>query len=208
MVVLHYTAMASFEEARARLCDPQAEVSAHWLIGADGTLCQLVPEERRAWHAGAGAWGAVRDVNSHSIGIELDNRGDHPFPEPQMRVLEELLAEVVVRWEIPAERVIGHSDMAPGRKADPGPRFDWRRLARRGLAIGTSPDEGIPLDPQRFSGFMQCIGYDGQASDNAVLSSFRMRHRPWGEGPLQAEDMALAAALARRFPVDRGDVAS
>lgn len=101
LVVIHYTAMASCAESRARLCDPLAEVSAHWLIDLDGRTEQLVDEARRAWHAGAGAWGGVTDVNSHSIGIELQNAGNHPFPAPQIAALETLLAAILTRWSIP-----------------------------------------------------------------------------------------------------------
>lgn len=134
-IVLHYTAMGSAGEALERLCDPQAEVSAHYLIGSDGMLWQMVDEPCRAWHAGAGQWQGLDDVNSRSIGIELDNRGNHPFAEPQMAVLEAMLPQIMGRWSIPAEGVIGHSDSAPGRKFDPGPRFDWARLVRQGLAV-------------------------------------------------------------------------
>lgn len=132
--MIHYTAMDSAEAALARLCDPETEVSAHYLIGADGRVWQMVDEERRAWHAGAGEWQGRGDVNSRSIGIELDNRGTHPFAEPQIAVLERLLAGIMARWDIGPDGVIGHSDSAPGRKSDPGPRFDWARLERQGLA--------------------------------------------------------------------------
>ena len=143
LVVLHYTAMAIAQAALDRLCDPEAEVSAHYLIAADGTLCSLVAEEKRAWHAGAGAWGGIADVNSRSIGIELDNDGASPFPAPLMTTLEALLAGILDRWRIGPAGVIAHSDMAPGRKSDPGPRFDWQRLARGGLAVWPAP-EGDP----------------------------------------------------------------
>ena len=136
LIVIHYTAMATAAAARDRLCDPAAEVSAHWLIDEAGEATALVPEDRRAWHAGAGAWGGASDVNSRSIGIELANPGDRPFPEPQMAALESLLAAIRTRWGIPPARVIAHSDMAPGRKTDPGPFFDWARL--RGLLPGES----------------------------------------------------------------------
>lgn len=134
LVVIHYTAMDSAQAALDRLCDPAFEVSAHYLIGADATIWQMVDEAERAWHAGAGAWLGCEDVNSRSIGIELDNRGNHPFSEPQMAVLEPLLSGIMDRWSIPASGIIGHSDSAPGRKIDPGPRFDWARLVRQGLA--------------------------------------------------------------------------
>jgi len=138
LIVVHYTAMANAPAALERLCDPQTEVSAHYLIGGDGTLWQMVEESQRAWHAGAGEWQGQSDINSRSIGVELDNRGDHPFGEPQMRALEDLLPGIMARWGITAAGVIGHSDMAPGRKFDPGPRFDWARLARQGLAVTQS----------------------------------------------------------------------
>ena len=109
-------------------------VSAHYLIGRDGRLWQLVEEDMRAWHAGAGDWRGQGDVNSRSIGIELDNTGLHPFAEPLMARLEALLSDILARWEIPPDGVIGHQDFDPDRKTDPGPRFDWRRLARSGLA--------------------------------------------------------------------------
>jgi len=135
MIVLHYTAMATPEAALARLCDARAEVSAHYLICERGRVWRLVEEEMRAWHAGAGQRGAVRDVNSRSIGIELANTGAHPFPAPQVAALERLMADIMQRWRIAPARVIGHSDMAPARKSDPGPRFDWRGLARAGLSV-------------------------------------------------------------------------
>ncbi len=196
IVVLHYTAMATCAEARARLCDPAAEVSAHWLISETGAAEALVPETARAWHAGAGAWAGISDVNSHSIGIELANRGDHPFPDPQMRGLEALLAGVLSRWAIPPQRVIAHSDMAPLRKRDPGPRFDWRRLARQGLAVwpGTAP-----APAPDFVAAARAFGYPA-VDDAALLAAFRLRFRPWAQGPADATDAALAADLAARYP--------
>lgn len=198
LVVIHYTAMPSCGEARARLCDPAAEVSAHYLISEAGAVEALVPETARAWHAGAGGWGGVSDVNSRSIGIELANPGDAPFPAPQMAALELLLAGVMARWAIPPERVIGHSDMAPGRKRDPGPRFDWRRLARAGLSVWPGPggDPGAPLGPS-----LRRFGYP-EAAPDTLLAAFRLRFRPWAEGPEAAGDRAAADDLARRYPVD------
>lgn len=134
LIVVHYTATQTAAAACAILRDPAEEVSAHYLIDYDGTVMSLVAEEHRAWHAGAGAWGAITDVNSHSIGIELQNTGFEPFGEPQMVALEGLLAAIMRRWDIAPAGVIGHQDCAPGRKIDPGPRFDWARLNRLGLA--------------------------------------------------------------------------
>ncbi len=139
MVVIHYTGMETAEAALERLCDPAAEVSAHHLVAPDGRSWRMVSEARRAWHAGVARWGEVEDVNSRSIGIELAHPGHHlgwpPYPEAQMAALERLLWAIRLRWAVPPERVVGHSDVAPGRKIDPGEKFDWRRLARRGLAI-------------------------------------------------------------------------
>lgn len=135
LIVLHYTAMHSAQDALAVLCNPDTEVSAHYLIDRQGCVFQMVQEADRAWHAGAGAWGEIRDVNSHSIGIELCNDGFSPFAAPLMDALEVLLREIMARWTIPPVGVIGHSDCAPGRKIDPGARFDWRRLERAGLAL-------------------------------------------------------------------------
>ena len=120
LVVLHFTEMTSADAALARLCDPAAEVSAHYLIGRDGRVWQMVDEQQRAWHAGAGDWQGRGDVNSRSIGIELDNDGHSPFAAPLMDALETLLAGVLARWAIPPGGVIAHSDMAPARKVDPG----------------------------------------------------------------------------------------
>lgn len=200
LIVLHYTAMATCAEAVDRLCDPAAEVSAHYLISGTGEVIDLVPEELRAWHAGAGGWGLATDVNSRSIGIELANTGGHPFAERQMAALEGLLADVMHRWQIRPERVVAHSDVAPGRKSDPGPRFDWQRLARAGLSVW--PEAGA--EPGDFQADARAFGYP-PAAPEMILRAFRLRFRPWAQGPQDAEDAALIADLARRFPVDATD---
>jgi N-acetylmuramoyl-L-alanine amidase len=198
LIVLHYTGMATCAEARARLCDPVAEVSSHWLVGEDGAVEQLVDEAARAWHAGAGEWGGAGDVNSRSIGIELSNPGDRPFPELQMAALERLLAGVMDRHGIAPQGVIAHSDMAPTRKRDPGARFDWRRLALSGLSVWPAPggDHGAALFPS-----LRRFGYP-DAPREALLAAFRLRFRPWAAGPEDGMDRALADDLARRFSVD------
>lgn len=188
LVVLHYTGMADAAQARARLCDPLAEVSAHWLIHESGLTEALVAEDRRAWHAGAGSWQGQADVNSRSIGIELANPGDRPFPEPQMAALEVLLRAVMARWQIPAAGVIAHSDMAPDRKIDPGPRFDWRRLALQGMAVWPQPGADLPLEDS-----LTRIGYP---PGPGRLAAFRLRFRPWARGPEDETDRRLAAGLA------------
>ncbi|MEM9147359.1 MAG: N-acetylmuramoyl-L-alanine amidase [Pseudomonadota bacterium] len=214
MVVVHYTAMATPEAALARLCDPAAEVSAHYLIAEDGRVWRLVDETRRAWHAGRSAWGGIRDVNSHSIGIELANPGigaaSHPFPEPQMRALEALLGEALVRWAIRRERVVGHACVAPGRKIDPGNRFDWRRLALQGLAVWT---DGPPVcagsaSPERFRSAARRFGYALAASGGwdaaaaAVWEAFALRFRPREAGQASTSaGVSHLEDLAARWPV-------
>lgn len=198
LVVIHYTGMATCADARALLCDPQAEVSSHYLISEAGQVEALVAEADRAWHAGVGAWGAITDVNSHSIGIELANPGDAPFPEPQMAALEHLLADILARWSIGPGGVIAHSDMAPGRKRDPGPRFDWQRLARMGLSVWPEAGGGRDAD---FAASARAFGYPDLAPAE-LLQAFRQRFRPWALGPEDAVDRALAADLARRYRAD------
>jgi len=185
LIVIHYTAMNSAQAALERLCDPVAEVSAHYLIGADGTLWQMVGEQDRAWHAGAGEWAGRADVNSRSIGIELDNRGDHPFGAAQMDVLETLLARIMADWHISPAEVIGHSDMAPGRKQDPGARFDWARLARAGLARPAGLGAPTALT---FRELARRAGFTADVDDATLLEAVRLRFRPWARGPLCAQD--------------------
>jgi N-acetylmuramoyl-L-alanine amidase len=193
---MHYTAMSDAAAAERALCDPAREVSAHWLIARDGTVTPLVDEENRAWHAGEGTWRGRGDVNSRSIGIELDNDGASPFAAPLMDALEALLSDVQERWSIPPEGVIAHSDMAPARKRDPGPRFDWRRLARAGLAVWPERVAGLRADAARFRADACAFGYP-EVEDALLLSAFRLRFRPHAQGPLDAEDCALAAGLRR-----------
>lgn len=192
LIVLHFTAMPTAAAALERLCDPASEVSAHYLIGREGTLWQMVREPLRAWHAGAGEWAGQGDVNSRSIGIELDNGGTHPFGEPLMQTLESLLGDIMSRRDISADGVIGHSDMAPGRKCDPGPRFDWARLARQGLARGAG-GQGAPPDMALFRERAMRAGFTAPADDALLLETVRLRFRPWAQGPLSRHDMACLA---------------
>ena len=196
LIVIHYTAMEGARAALDRLCDPASEVSAHYLIGADGRVWQMVREEMLAWHAGAGEWHGQDDINSRSIGIELDNRGDHPFSEPLMATLEALLGGIMQRWDIGPEGVIGHSDMAPGRKSDPGPRFDWARLARCGLALCPRPGPETPPDPAGFRALARRAGFTAPCTDTALLAAVRLRLRPWGRGALGPADMAAVQGAA------------
>ncbi|MBU2937496.1 MULTISPECIES: N-acetylmuramoyl-L-alanine amidase [Pacificibacter] len=203
MIVIHYTAMATGDAAVSRLCDPEFEVSAHYLIDIDGRIVRMVDETNRAWHAGAGQWGDVTDINSRSIGIELANCGLVPFAAAQMDALEALLHDITARHSITPERIIGHSDMAPKRKIDPGPRFDWRRLAVQGLSIWPETSAPRKVDNEAFFADLAVFGYSCETSAEARLSAFRDRFRPRHSGPLDGTDMALARDLAMRFPVDR-----
>lgn len=199
MVVIHYTAMQSAAAALRALCDPAREVSAHYLIAEDGEVLSLVPEAMRAWHAGVGRWGAVTDVNSHSIGVELANDGFSPFAAAQIDALTDLLKGIRARWNIRPERVIGHADMAPGRKIDPGRRFDWLRLARQGLGVWPVANHA-PTD--QFVPMMRAFGYTAEADADLLLDVFRMRFRPQANGPRDETDSGMIADLAGRFPVD------
>jgi N-acetylmuramoyl-L-alanine amidase len=203
LVVIHYTAMTSVRAAADTLCNPETEVSAHYLIAEDGEVLSLVPEAMRAWHAGAGQWGQVTDVNSRSIGIELANNGASPFAARQMDALTDLLKGIKARWAIRPERVIGHSDMAPGRKIDPGARFDWRRLALEGVSVWpTATQPAQDVDTATFRAAMAAFGYTATDDPDLLLATFRLRFRPRCVGPLDAADMAMIADLAHRFPVD------
>lgn len=198
LIVLHYTAMATAQDALERLCDPEYEVSAHYLIHRSGQLYQMVDEDQRAWHAGAGEWRGKEDVNSRSIGIEIDNTGRAPFSEPQLNTLETLLPEIMQRWSIAPDGIIGHSDMAPERKADPGPRFPWERLARQGLAIWPNAASRA-VDEAEFLRLAADFGYGADLPIKTVLTALRHRFRPWATGPLDARDMGIIADLAGRY---------
>jgi N-acetylmuramoyl-L-alanine amidase len=183
MVVLHYTGMRTAGEALARLCDPSSQVSAHYLIDEDGTVTCMVPEEKRAWHAGKSYWRGESDINSASIGIELVNPGHEfgyrPFPEPQMDALLPLLADMMDRHDIPRANVVGHSDVAPARKVDPGEYFDWARLGELGLALEI-PKAKMNLfydNPGAFYLGLERFGYD-IIDGRAAVAAFQRRWRP------------------------------
>ena len=198
-VVIHYTAMNIADEAIERLCDPVHEVSAHYVISESGSVSQLVADEMRAWHAGQSYWQGCSDMNSASIGIELCNLGDHPFPAPQINSLVTLLSTICTRHDIPRMHVIGHSDIALGRKADPGVRFDWRALAQMGFGhwADAAPVSGV--DETLFNAALTRIGYDPDQCLNTRLAAFRLHFRPTVAGRLDATDCGLAMALADKF---------
>jgi N-acetylmuramoyl-L-alanine amidase len=154
-IILHYTGMENADAALDLLCDPIHEVSSHYLINPDGQVYQLVPEARRAWHAGRGSWAGETDMNARSIGIEIANGGHKygapPFEEVQIETVIALCTDIAARHDIPATRVLGHSDIAVGRKIDPGEMFPWDRLAAAGVGHWVPPaplgTEGHSLQP-------------------------------------------------------------
>ena len=202
MLVLHYTGMQSGAAAIERLCDPAAKVSSHYVVEEDGTVWRLVPDNRRAWHAGVSCWEGGRELNFVSLGIEIVNPGHEwgyrPFPETQMAAVEALCRELVARHRIPAHRVVGHSDIAPERKADPGELFDWPRLARAGIGIWPEPAEdharqrgrGVGVVARAAAlGSLARIGYEVvPGNEQPALAAFQRRFRPerW-DGRLDAE---------------------
>jgi N-acetylmuramoyl-L-alanine amidase len=204
MLVLHYTGMPSAAAALERLCDPAAKVSAHYLVDEEGTVVPLVPEDARAWHAGVSWWQGRGALNDVSLGIELVNPGHEwgyrPFPEPQMAAAVELCGALVERWHIPAGRVVGHSDIAPDRKEDPGELLDWPRLARAGIGRWPPTAQPRPADVGAATAALARIGYPGLAQGvpfAVALRAFQRRYRPnVCDGVLDDETMGLVAAVA------------
>jgi N-acetylmuramoyl-L-alanine amidase len=200
MLVLHYTGMPSAAAALDRLCDPHARVSAHYLVDEDGAVWRLVCESRRAFHAGVSCWAGECDLNYVSIGVEIVNPGHEwgyrLFPEPQMAAVEELCRDILSRHPIPAHRVVGHSDIAPDRKIDPGELFDWPGLAHAGIGIWPGPRSAgsrRPFDRDRALADLAAIGYC-LAAEGAAIAAFQRRFRP---GLIDGIiDCATAARLA------------
>ncbi len=199
-VILHQTTNDSAAKALATLTDPQRNVSAHYLIGRDGTVMQLVDEAARAWHAGESWWGGSTDLNSASIGIELDNTGDEPFAEPQIAALLALLDDLRTRYRIPAANVLAHGDVAPARKVDPSRLFPWRRLAAQGFGLWCeTPPPSAPAGFDALLG-LRALGYD-VAAPAAARAAFR-RHflAQDADGELAPAEQAMLHCLldARR----------
>ena len=196
ILVLHYTGMPTGEAALARLRDPEAKVSAHYMVEEDGRIFRLVPEERRAWHAGVSFWKGERNINGISIGVEIVNPGHEfgyrPFPDAQMAAVTELVADIRTRWQIDDGRIVGHSDIAPDRKDDPGELFPWKRLAQagHGLWVEAPPAPGEPLaegaegvDVFALQAGFTRLGYDlppsgkFDAATKAVVTAFQRHWR-------------------------------
>ncbi len=200
MLVLHYTGCPSAESALLWMCSPDSQVSAHYLVDEDGEIIQLVDEAARAWHAGAAFWAGETDVNSRSVGIEIQNPGHlecplPPYPDAQLEAVIALCRDIMARHGISPLRVVGHSDVAPARKADPGEHFPWRQLAEEGLAFMVEPAplciSGAQLGPgdagevvARFQAGLGRIGYDIEETGvfdemtATVVRAFQRRFRP------------------------------
>jgi N-acetylmuramoyl-L-alanine amidase len=195
-LVLHYTGMASAAPALARLCDPAARVSSHYLIDEDGTVYGLIDEARRAWHAGISYWRGVTALNDSSIGIEIVNPGhEHgyrAFPEAQMMAVASLSSAILGRHPIPARNVVAHSDIAPDRKQDPGELFPWAWLAAQGAGAWTET-MGEPGDLQAD---LAAIGYDISLPPDLVITAFQRRFLPARlNGEADAPTASRAAAI-------------
>ncbi len=188
ILLLHYTGMKSAEAALTRLCDPAAKVSAHYCIDEDGTVTRLVDEARRAWHAGVSSWAGDSDINARSIGIEMVNPGHEigysPFPAPQIAALGALARGILARHPIPPQRVLGHSDVAPTRKQDPGELFGWAALAAAGIGLWPAP-AAVPPRPPSVADFQAALA--------------RYGYRVPRHGRLDEETRAVAAAFQRHF---------
>ncbi len=215
-LILHYTGMPTAQSALAQLCDPAAEVSAHYLVHEDGRIVQLVAERDRAWHAGKALWKGESDLNSASIGIELVNPGHDggapPFPEAQIEATIALARDISARWTIPSERVLAHSDVAPERKRDPGEAFPWDQLHQAGVGrwVEPRPISGGPLMRAEEEGphvralqaLFALYGYGIAISGvydrgtRAVVTAFQRHFRPERvDGEADASTLATLKAL-------------
>ncbi len=196
-LVLHYTGMQSADAAKARLCDPAAKVSAHYLVEENGSVLCLVPEQSRAWHAGVSYWRGVCGLNDRSIGIELVNPGHElgytSFSNRQIESLIRLCAGILARHPIPRRNIVGHSDIAPDRKRDPGEKFPWAILAKAGIGLWTdrkTESHDIVAD-------LAAIGYDLSLNYFAVIAAFQRRFRPDRINGVPDEETQTRAAAVR-----------
>lgn len=221
MLILHYTAMESAEKAISWLCDPRSEVSCHYLVDEQGMVTQMVPESRRAWHAGASRWKGHEDLNSRSIGIEIANAGDleegtQEYPNVQIEAVIALAKDICERHNIAPELVLGHSDVAPSRKKDPGRHFPWARLAAAGVGHYIEPmdidassffqegDEGQPIEA--LQSLLGLYGYDVMVSGvfdektRHAVEAFQRHFRPAKvDGIADAQTIATLHGLLKQL---------
>ncbi len=199
MVVLHYTGMRSAQEALGRMCDSEAKVSSHYCVDEDGTVYRLVPEERRAWHAGVSFWKGTTDINGCSVGIEIVNPGHEfgyrNFPAVQIDAVIGLLDGILERWDIPDHRILGHSDVAPARKEDPGEKFPWQTLAEHGHGLWVQPD----LPPPGVMGPPLGVGDGGPGVFALQAALGKLGYNILPGGPFDAETAAIVRAFQRHW---------
>ncbi|MFT4074105.1 MAG: N-acetylmuramoyl-L-alanine amidase [Asticcacaulis sp.] len=199
MVVLHYTGMQSGEAALARMCDPDAKVSAHYMVETDGRIFRLVPEERRAWHAGVSFWKGETDINGCAIGIEIVNPGHEfgyrDFPPVQIDAVIGLLDGIRERWDIPDSRILGHSDVAPARKEDPGERFPWAELAAHGHGLWVTPE----LPPEGVMGPPLGGGDIGLGVFSLQSALGKLGYNILAGGPYDDETATIVTAFQRHW---------
>lgn len=211
-LILHYTAMSTAESAIELLCDPKSQVSAHYVVDEQGGIYRLVAEDKRAWHAGVSYWGGETDINSSSIGIEIANSGEAPYPQAQMDAVIALSRSIVNRYNIPARHVIGHSDIAPARKQDPGALFNWAGLAESGLGVWPTPLQQDYASSQSWSDSQLKhalieFGYSPQPNLPVLVTAFQRHFQPEvfasqeTVGVADAETKARLACLIRRRAV-------
>lgn len=206
MLVLHYTGMETAAAALARLTDPHARVSAHYLIDEDGSIVRLVDEQYRAWHAGVSFWRGATHINARSVGIELVNPGHEfgyrTFPRPQVDALVSLAGGILSRWPIPPRNVVGHADVAPQRKMDPGELFDWPLLARAGIGVWPEEADACVLEEDAVRAMLAEIGYE-TANLFATLKAFQRHFRPERvNGRIDWQTARLARGLCTLLAAD------
>ena len=200
-IILHYTAMST-ENSLQRLCDPVHEVSCHYLIDPSGNCYQLVDDSKRAWHAGKSYWRGYVDLNSRSFGIELVNSGNENYPEAQMKSLIRLLKYLIGSFKLNPKNVLGHSEIAPSRKLDPGKWFNWKKLSANG--VGLFPEVSVPIecDKQIFLAQAERAGFNPNTKFDHILKTFRNRCRQNFTGEFDGYDCALMQKFADAFDID------
>ena len=176
-VILHHTGDDTVDQALRTLADPLRSVSAHYLVGRDGRIIQLVDERARAWHSGESKWGADTDLNSASLGIELDNNGSEPFPDVQISALLRLLADIRERYHIPSANFLGHADVAPRRKTDPSRFFPWKKLSDHGFGLWCDPPFAEPPLAFDATAALRALGYDS-GNPEAAIRAFNLHFLP------------------------------
>jgi N-acetylmuramoyl-L-alanine amidase len=194
LVIVHHTSDDAVNDALHTLTSPERKVSSHYLIGRDGAIIQLVDERARAWHAGKSWWGGLTDINSVSLGIELDNNGSEPFADAQIDALLGLLEGIRQRYPIPSANFIGHADVAPTRKDDPSALFPWKKLAERGFGLWC--DEPLQAAPESFDLqlALTAFGYD-PATPEASRQAFRLHFLRGDQEPGDEREKAMAYCL-------------